>query len=119
MKESRETYIERMYDLKKKRGYIRAVDLAKILKVKPSSVTEMLQKLSKEGLVIYEKYRNIDLTPKGMQLARRLEERHNAIKKLLMYVGVDESIADEDACRIEHVISRSTAERIIEFAKKL
>ncbi len=119
MKESRETYIERMYDLKKKKGYIRTVDLARMLKVKPSSVTEMLQKLAKEGFVIYEKYRNVDLTPKGIQLAKKLEERHNAIKKLLVYVGVDEKIADEDACRIEHVISRSTAERIIEFAKKL
>ena len=116
---NRETYIERMYELKMKKGYIRAVDLAKSLNVKPSSVTEMLHKLSEEGLVNYEKYRVIDLTPKGMQLAKRLEERHGAIKKLLMYVGVDENTANEDACKIEHVISGSTAEKIIEFSKNL
>ena len=119
VKLNRETYIERMYELKKEKGYIRAVDLAKYLNVKPSSVTEMLRKLAAEGLVIYEKYRIIDLTSRGIQLARGLEERHKAIKKLLMYVGVDEEIADEDACKIEHVISESTAERIIEFSKKL
>ncbi len=119
MKMNRETYIERIYELKMEKGYIRAVDLAKFLNVKPSSVTEMLRKLSDEGLVIYEKYRMIDLTPKGMQLAKSLEERHKAIKKLLVHLGVDESIADQDACKIEHVISGSTAEKIIEFSKEL
>ncbi len=119
MKQNRETYIERMYELKKEKGYIRAVDLAKMLGVKPSSVTEMLRKLAAEGLVLYEKYRIIDLTSRGVQLAKRLEERHKAIRKLLVYVGVDKETADEDACKIEHVISKSTAEKIIEFSQKL
>ena len=119
VKQNRETYIERMYELKKEKGYIRAVDLAKIMGVKPSSVTEMLRKLSGEGLVIYEKYRIIDLTPKGVELAKKLEERHRAIRKLLVYVGVDEKTADEDACKIEHVISKNTAKKIIEFSQKL
>ena len=119
MKEIREKYIERMYELKKERGYIRAIDLARALGVKPSSVTEMLQKLAAEGYVKYEKYRNVDLTEKGLKLAESLERKHNAIKKLFMYLGVPEDTANRDACLIEHIISDETAKKIIEFADNL
>ncbi len=119
MQDIRETYIERIYELKNKKGYIKTVDLAKELNVKPSSVTEMLQKLAAEGYIIYEKYRRIDLTEKGLKLAKNLEKRHEAIKKLLMYVGVDEETADRDACIIEHIISKESIEKIMEFTKEL
>ncbi len=119
MKEIRETYIERMYELKKEKGYIRAIELARYMGVKPSSVTEMLQKLSKEGYVKYEKYRNVDLTEKGLKLAMELERKHNAIKKLFMHLGVSEDIANKDACLIEHIISDETAKKIMEFADSL
>ena len=119
MKEIREKYIERMYDLKREKGYIRAIDLARYIGVKPSSVTEMLQKLANEGYVKYEKYRNVDLTEKGLKLAMELERKHNAIKKLFTYIGVSEDIANKDACLIEHIISKETAKKIIEFADSL
>ena len=119
MKEIRERYIERMYELKNEKGYIRAIDLARYMKVKPSSVTEMLQKLSAEGYVKYEKYRNIDLTNKGLELAKRLEKKHKAIEKLFLYIGVSEEKATEDACLIEHILSEETATKIIEFADTL
>ncbi len=119
MQEIRETYIERIYDLKRKKGYVKAIDLAKELDVKPSSVTEMLQKLSKEGYVVYEKYRRIDLTEKGEELARSLERRHEAIKKVLMHMGVSEEIADKDACVVEHLLSEETIEKIIDYANNL
>jgi DtxR family Mn-dependent transcriptional regulator len=76
MRDIRETYIERIYELKNKKGYVKTVDLANELNVKPSSVTEMLQKLANEGYIIYEKYRRIDLTDKGLELAKALEKRH-------------------------------------------
>jgi DtxR family Mn-dependent transcriptional regulator len=119
MRDIRETYIERIYELKNKKGYVKTVDLANELNVKPSSVTEMLQKLANEGYIIYEKYRRIDLTDKGLELAKALEKRHEAIKKLLMYVGVDEETADKDACVIEHIISEESIEKIMEFTKNL
>ncbi|MCD6370710.1 MAG: metal-dependent transcriptional regulator [Thermoplasmata archaeon] len=119
MQEIREKYIERIYELKQKNGYVRATDLAKLLKVKPPSVTEMLQKLSKEGYVLYEKYRVVDLTPKGMELAKKLEKRHRAIKKVFMYFGVDEETADKDACVVEHILSEETIEKIQKFAEKI
>ncbi|NPA75279.1 MAG: metal-dependent transcriptional regulator [Euryarchaeota archaeon] len=119
MKEVREKYIERMYDLKREKGYIRSIDLARTLGVKPSSVTEMLQKLATEGYVKYERYRNVDLTEKGLALAKELERRHNAIKKLFMLIGVSEDTANKDACVIEHIISEETAKKIMEYADNL
>jgi len=119
MQEIRETYVERIYELKKRKGYVKAIDLARELDVKPSSVTEMLQKLSNEGYVVYEKYRRIDLTPKGEELAKSLERRHRAIKKLLMHLGVSEDTADRDACIVEHLLSSESVERIIEFVENL
>ncbi len=119
MHEIREKYIERIYELKRDKGYVRATDLANLLNVKPSSVTEMLQKLALEGYVVYEKYRVIDLTPKGLELAKNLEMRHHAIKKLLMYMGVDENTADRDACLVEHILSQETLEKIQEFTQKI
>ncbi len=119
MKEIRETYIERMYELKKKKGYIRAIDLANYMNVKPSTVTEMLQKLANEGYVIYEKYRNVDLTDKGLKLAMELEKKHNAIRKLFLHMGVSYETANRDACVIEHLISEETAKKIIEYVNSL
>ena len=116
MKEVRERYIEVMYELKTEKGYIRAIDLARRLDVKPSSVTEMLQKLAVEGYVRYEKYRNIDLTKLGLVLARSLEKKHNAIRKLFVSLGVPEEVANKDACLIEHIISDDTAKKIMEYA---
>ena len=119
MQEIRETYIERIYELKNKKGYVKTVDLAKVLDVKPSSVTEMLQKLADEGYVIHEKYKRIDLTEKGVKLAKSLERRHKAIKKLLMYIGVSEEIADKDACVIEHILSKESINKIIKFSESI
>ncbi len=119
MKEIREKYIERIYEIKKKKGYIRAIDLAKEMNIKPSSVTEMLQKLSRDGYIKYEKYRLLDLTDKGLNLAEKLEKTHQAIKKLLMHIGVDESTADRDACLIEHILSRESINKIENFVKNL
>jgi len=119
MQDIRETYIERIYELKNKKGYVKTVDLAKELNVKPSSVTEMLQKLANEGYIVYEKYRRIDLTDKGLELAKKLEKRHEAIKKLLIYIGVDEKTADKDACIIEHIISEESIRKIMEFTKNM
>jgi len=62
--ESMEDYLETLFRLTQEKGYIKAVDLAETLKVQPSSVTRMLQKLHREGFIQYHKYRHTELTEK-------------------------------------------------------
>ncbi|MCP8323207.1 MAG: metal-dependent transcriptional regulator [Candidatus Methylarchaceae archaeon HK02M2] len=112
-----ETYLERIYELTKDKGYTNVVDIATVLKVKPPSVTEMLQKLQKHKLVNYKRYRGVTLTQKGKVYAKKLEQRHETIRKFLEILGVDETIADVDACEIEHIIHHETIEKLIKFLK--
>ena len=63
---SREDYLERIHELIEEKGYARSVDIARALEISQSSVTSMVQKLAKEGLLNYEKYRGLTLTEKGL-----------------------------------------------------
>ena len=111
-------YLEAMYILMRRKGIIRIKDLAKILRIKPSSVVEYLDRLSKKGLVHYEKYGLITLTDKGLKVAREIYKRHVALKEFLMLLlKIPEDVAEEDACYIEHGIHEITLDRIMKFLK--
>ena len=112
-----ETYLERIYDLIKKKGFANVVDIAKMLDIKPPSVTEMLQKLEKYKLINYERYRGVTLTEEGEALAKFLEERHRILKHFFKILGVDNITADNDACEIEHIIHENTMTKLIKFLK--
>ncbi len=117
-----EEYLEAIYILQTNKGYVRVKDLSNYLNIKPSSVVDYLNRLSKENYIEYEKYSFIKLTDKGMKIAKNLYERHNALKEFLtMILDIDDEIAEKDACYIEHGIHEETLERIrlfIEFVKK-
>jgi Mn-dependent DtxR family transcriptional regulator len=110
-----EDYLEVIYELMQERGYARAVDISEYLGVKSPSVTSMLQRLHKMGLVVYERYRGITLTGKGERLARSVEERHLVITRFLRIIGVGENIANSDAEGIEHHVHKATIDRIAQF----
>lgn len=112
-----ETYLERIYDLIKEKGYANVVDIATVLNVKPPSVTSMLQKLDERNLVNYERYRGVTLTKKGEALGRSLENRHQTIRQFLEVLGVDKAIAEMDACEIEHTVHPETMEKLTKFLK--
>ena len=114
-----ETYLETIYDLEQKDGVARVKDIAKELDVSTPSVSSMLDRLVEKELAEHEKYGYVKLTPKGRQTGKRLESRHLAIKTFFRDVlGVDAETADQDACKIEHVISKESAERLVEFINK-
>ncbi|MCP8311295.1 MAG: metal-dependent transcriptional regulator [Candidatus Methylarchaceae archaeon HK01B] len=117
LSKTEETYLERIYDLTKEKGYANVVDIAMALNVKPPSVTEMLQKLEKHNLVNYERYRGVTLTKKGEVLAKSLEQFHGTLRRFFEILGVDKTIADEDACEIEHSIHHETIEKLTKFLK--
>jgi len=113
-----EEYLEALYILTKEKKPIRIKNLAKMLKVKPSSVIEYLDKLSKKGLVHYEKHELIMLSEKGFKIAEQIYKRHTALKQFLMLLlKIPEEIAEKDACYIEHGIHEITVTRIVQFVE--
>lgn len=110
-----EDYMEVIYELIREKGYARSVDISKYLGVKSPSVTSMLHRLHRKGLVLYERYRGITLTSKGGRLAKSVKERHLVIAKFLQILGVAEDIANSDAEGIEHHVHKTTIDRITRF----
>jgi Mn-dependent DtxR family transcriptional regulator len=107
-----EDYLEVIYRLENETKYVRVSDIAKKLDIRPSSVTEMIQKLQQEDFVTHELYGPVNLTEKGILRAKHVNTRHNILKTFLRLLGVKESIADTDACEIEHVIHPETITRL-------
>ena len=112
-----EEYLEVIYEIVKKKGYARAKDLVNAMNVSPSTVTEMVQKMDKEGYVNYEKYGGVTLTEKGRKLVEKLAKKHKTLKNFFVLIGVDEEVAEEDACRIEHVASDGTTDALTKFVE--
>lgn len=110
-----EEYIEAIYEIVKKKGYAKVTDIASLLNVGLSAVTEMFQKLSDKGYINYEKYSGVTLTKKGEKMAVNLSEKHKVLREFLIIIGLDEKIADEDACEIEHVVKSETMDILTKF----
>jgi DtxR family Mn-dependent transcriptional regulator len=115
--ETLERYVEAVRDLQGWRRRARTKDIARKLKVKEASVTEMLRRLKKRGLVEYEPYRGAALTRKGNRLADELTRKHNTLAEFLKVLGVNEKTAEADACRIEHIVDQKTMEKLRKFLR--
>jgi len=116
-KERIEEYLEVIYVLSLK-GRPRVREIARRLCIKPSSVVEFLRKLANEGYIVYEKGGLIELTEKGYSIARDIFQRHELLVSFLESIGVPREIAEEDACRMEHILHPETIEKIREFLEK-
>ncbi|WP_141434072.1 transcriptional regulator MntR [Bacillus sp. 03113] len=109
---SMEDYIEQIYKLIEEKGYARVSDIAEALSVHPSSVTKMVQKLDKDGYLVYEKYRGLILTSRGKKIGKRLVYRHELLEQLLRIIGVKEENIYIDVEGIEHHLSWDSIDRI-------
>lgn len=116
---SMEDHIEQIYLLIDQKGYARVSDIAEALSVLPSSVTKMVQKLDKDGYLVYERYRGLTLTSKGMKLGKRLVDRHSLLEKLLRLIGVNEELIYHDVEGIEHHLSWNSIDRIADLIQVL
>lgn len=116
---SMEDHIEQIYLLIDNKGYARVSDIAEALSVLPSSVTKMVQKLDKDGYLIYEKYRGLTLTSKGLKLGKRLVQRHELLEQFLRIIGVDEDRIYDDVEGIEHHLSWNAIDRIADLIQVL
>lgn len=116
---SMEDHIEIIYALIEQKGYARVSDIAEALSVLPSSVTKMVQKLDKDGYLIYERYRGLMLTPKGQKLGKRLLKRHDLLEQFLRLIGVEEERIYGDVEGIEHHLSWNSIDRIADLIQVL
>ena len=112
-----EEYIETICVLEQRNGRAQTGMIASRLGVKPPSITEMLQKLERQGLIHYESYTGATLTGSGKKMARELMQKHRVIADLLEILGIDREQAETDACEIEHHVSPETLKRLEQFVE--
>ena len=118
IKESAENYLEAILMIKREKGFARSIDVANELGFSKPSVSVAMKNFREEGYITIDSDGNISLTAKGKKIAERVYERHNVIARALIALGVDEEIAYEDSCKIEHDISQQSFEKIKEFLDK-
>lgn len=110
-----EEYLETIYRLQCKHGIAKTSDIVGSLKVAVGTVTNTVERLEREGLLIHEPYKGVKLTERGLKLALRIVRRHRLSEKLLTdFIGLDWAKAHEEACRLEHGIRDDVADRLEE-----
>ncbi len=113
MHESGEMYLETVLLLKNEKGYVRSVDIARKLEFSKPSVSRAVGLLKKDGYITVDGSGYINLTDEGMEKANAILEKHRILTKFFVDVlNVSNEIAEDDACRIEHVISDTSFEAI-------
>lgn len=106
--ESAEDYLEQILMLLEKKGHARSVDIAAGLNVSKPSVSVAMKKLRESGYITMSSDSMISLTDKGYAIARKIYDRHQALTKYLVQLGVPETVAREDACKMEHDLSEES-----------
>lgn len=115
---SLEDYIEAIYHIIEEKLVARSKEIAARLSVSRASVTEALRALSKKGLINYAPYEAITLTDNGKEVAEDVIFRHEALKRFFIEVlTIEDSIAEEGACKIEHSAPPEIIARMISFTE--
>ncbi|MCX8172834.1 MAG: metal-dependent transcriptional regulator [Archaeoglobaceae archaeon] len=110
--EREEEYLEAIYELQKSGKIAKTGELARILKVKPSSVTEMLLKLKNRGFVDYSPYRGVILTKSGEEIAERIKKHHQVATSFFKFLGIEDELAEKLGCELEHHMSDEVAKKL-------
>ena len=116
--ESGEMYLEAIFVLQRKNGFVRSVDVGDYLGYSKPSVSRAMGLLRKGELITVERDGGLHLTQAGQEIAEKIYERHTVLSQVLMRLGVPEAITVEDACKIEHDISDVTFEIIKQHIAK-
>ena len=112
IKESAENYLETILVLEKRKGSVRSIDIVNELDFAKPSVSIAMKNLRENGYIEVREHGYIHLLEKGREIAERMYERHTLLTRWLVALGVEQDTAEQDACRIEHVISDETFEAI-------
>ena len=113
---SLEDYLEAIYRILATNSVARVKDIAEDMEVSPASVTPAMKRLADKQLIRYSKRNYIDLTDKGLQIARRTMTRHKLLSRFLTEIlGINREQSENDACAMEHFLSESSMERLAAF----
>ena len=108
IQESAEMYLETILILSSEKGSVRSIDIAKKMNYSKPSVSRAMKNLSSNGYISMDDSGLITLLPEGEKIARKIYERHEVLTACFIKLGVCQNTAEDDACRIEHIISDET-----------
>lgn len=110
--ESGEMYLETIYILSKKSSFVRSLDVAEYMGFSKPSVSRAVGLLKNAEYITVDKNGHLFLTDSGMKIAEKIYEKHTLLTDFLIYLGIDEKTAVQDACKIEHYISDKSFDAI-------
>ena len=119
IQESGEMYLESIYVLSQKSPQVRSIDVGEYLGYSKPSVSRAVGLLKSGGYLLMDKDGFLSLTETGLQIARKIYERHTLLSQLLIRLGVSPEATAADACKIEHAISDESFEAIKGYADNL
>lgn len=117
LQESGEMYLETIYVLSKN-GVVRSLDVAEYMGFSKPSVSRAVGLLKQGGYLLMDKEGYLTLTESGLDVAKKIYERHTLLSKFLVRLGVDKKTAAEDACKMEHDISDESFSAIKEHIRR-
>ncbi len=117
IRESAEDYLETILILKERIGQVRSIDIATEMNYSKPSISVAMKKLRQNGYIEMDGDGFITLTDKGFGVASNIYDRHRVLTDFFVSLGVDQTVAAEDACKIEHDLSEETFEKIREHAR--
>jgi Mn-dependent DtxR family transcriptional regulator len=118
MQEAAQMYLETIYVLNMKHGFVRSVDIANEMGYSKPTISEWMGKLQDNGYIIKRPDGGIELTEAGLETAKSVYEKHELLTNLFESIGVSPETASDDACRVEHYISDETFEALKKHYKE-
>lgn len=115
--QSEQDYLESIFLLLKEKPIVHRIDVAKKMEVSQAAVNKAMKNLSEKGY-IYEDGKHLYLTKTGEKYAEEVYEKHCIIRDFLQKIGVSPAKAEEDACRLEHLVSKETFSAMEKFLSK-
>ena len=112
-----EDYLEAILIVEKRDKKVKSVKIAELLGVSKPGLNKAMNVLKDNNLIDKADYGDITLTDKGREIANRIYEKHLLIKEFLIILGVSEETAEQDCCKIEHILSDETLTQIKKFVK--
>ncbi len=113
--ETIENYLETIYILLRRIDEVRSIDVANEMGYSKPTISIMMKQLREGGFIMMDESGFISLTDAGLNIAERTFERHVLLAQILIDLGVDENLAREDACKVEHCLSKESFRKIKEY----